>query len=350
MSEFKVFKTPKDSNYTVISNEPLVNRDLSNSAVGLLAKIMSLPADWNFSIKGLVEICGDGERSVRSTLKELEEKGYMAMVQDRDRGSISKACYIFYESVSLNANAHNANVQNANVRNADVQNANERNEAQLSTNKSITQESITHELSKQDEYEYVDMARTREDDITYLVAGIERILGRSLEETEYDFCNKWINEDLSPDYIFVAVKDNTFRRNFSFYHVQQSIDEWQGQGIRDALAARNFILDRHAKRLLEKISRKANGNEKYEEELKYDNEVLDLQGTRDLMIEMYQIKHYDTLIEIALSTRHKDINDYLPPEIVDFIRKNKDCYGYKWDGPNEKLTALIQRDNNFPIE
>ena len=55
------------------------------------------------------------------------------------------------------------------------------------------------------------------------------------------------------------------------------------------------------------------------------------------MIEMYQIKHYDTVIDIAVSTYHEDLKNYLPQEIIDFVEKNKDRYGHWWNGPDSEL-------------
>lgn len=54
-------------------------RDISmrNQDRGLLGTMLSLPENWNFSIKGLSAILPDGEGSIRSTLNRLEELGYL---------------------------------------------------------------------------------------------------------------------------------------------------------------------------------------------------------------------------------------------------------------------------------
>ena len=51
MSE--VFRINKTKNYTVMSNYHLQDRNLSFKAKGLLSYMLSLPSDWNYSIKGL---------------------------------------------------------------------------------------------------------------------------------------------------------------------------------------------------------------------------------------------------------------------------------------------------------
>ena len=78
MSVFRVHKT---DNYTVMSNHHLRNMDLSLPARGLLSTILSLPPDWNYSIRGLAAICKEGERAVRSALNELKEHGYVVVTK-----------------------------------------------------------------------------------------------------------------------------------------------------------------------------------------------------------------------------------------------------------------------------
>ena len=63
-------------NYTIMSNIFLRDRRLSLKAAGLMAHMLALPGDWELTIAGLVTITGDGERSVRTALKELEKYGY----------------------------------------------------------------------------------------------------------------------------------------------------------------------------------------------------------------------------------------------------------------------------------
>ena len=39
--------------------------------------MLSLPPEWDYSIKGLVSICAEGEKAIRNTLNELKEFGYL---------------------------------------------------------------------------------------------------------------------------------------------------------------------------------------------------------------------------------------------------------------------------------
>lgn len=99
-----VFRVQKNSNYTTMSNYHLKDRRLSYKAKGLLSVILSLPPDWDYSLKGLAHISGDGLDSVRGGINELEKFGYISRgVQTRDkRGRMSANEYFVYENPEQN--------------------------------------------------------------------------------------------------------------------------------------------------------------------------------------------------------------------------------------------------------
>ena len=49
--EMAVFRVEKNRGYTVMSNHHLRNKDLSLKAKGLLSQMLSLPEDWDFTLK-----------------------------------------------------------------------------------------------------------------------------------------------------------------------------------------------------------------------------------------------------------------------------------------------------------
>lgn len=75
------FRVNKSKNYTVMSNHHLRDKNLSLRAIGLLSKMLSLPDNWDYSIKGLVAICKDKEPTVRGALSELKEHGYVVVTK-----------------------------------------------------------------------------------------------------------------------------------------------------------------------------------------------------------------------------------------------------------------------------
>lgn len=72
-----VFRIEKTRDYTVMANHHLRNINLSLKAKGLLSLMLSLPEDWDYTLKGLACICKDGVDSIRGTICELEQAGYI---------------------------------------------------------------------------------------------------------------------------------------------------------------------------------------------------------------------------------------------------------------------------------
>lgn len=99
-----VFRVQKNANYTTMSNYHLKDRRLSYKAKGLLSVILSLPDEWDYSLKGLSYISNDGVDSVRNTVRELEKFGYISRgAQTRDeRGRMSANTYYVYENPEQN--------------------------------------------------------------------------------------------------------------------------------------------------------------------------------------------------------------------------------------------------------
>lgn len=80
-----VIRTTKTSNYTVVDNRFLKNTDLSLRSKGLFTQLLSLPDTWVYSISGLASLSRDGEDSIRSGIRELEQAGYITRRPRRDK-------------------------------------------------------------------------------------------------------------------------------------------------------------------------------------------------------------------------------------------------------------------------
>lgn len=92
-----VIRVQKTKDYTVLSNHHLKNKNLSLKSKGLLSVMLSLPDNWDYSINGLVAISKEGKTSMRATIQELEENGYIQRNRTHDeKGRISYE-YIVYE-------------------------------------------------------------------------------------------------------------------------------------------------------------------------------------------------------------------------------------------------------------
>ncbi len=93
-----VFRVEKTKDFTVMCNHHLRNVKLSLKAKGLLSLMLSLPEDWDYTTKGLACICKDGVDSIGSTLKELEQQGYLTRKRIRfENGRLGDIEYTIHE-------------------------------------------------------------------------------------------------------------------------------------------------------------------------------------------------------------------------------------------------------------
>ena len=93
-----VCRIEKTKDYTVMANHHLRNKELSLKAKGLLSLMLSLPEDWDYTVKGLAYICKDGIDSINGTIKELEEQGYVLRKRLRnDKGQLTTTEYTILE-------------------------------------------------------------------------------------------------------------------------------------------------------------------------------------------------------------------------------------------------------------
>lgn len=89
----KVYKK-YNSNYTTVDNSIFKEKNMTLKAKGLFCLMWSLPNEWEFSIRGLATLSKDGERAVRSALKELELYGYLKRVQRHNNKGFDGYDYI----------------------------------------------------------------------------------------------------------------------------------------------------------------------------------------------------------------------------------------------------------------
>lgn len=147
-----VFRVEKTKNYTVMSNYHFKDKNISWKAKGMLSTFLSLPEDWDYSIAGLETMSTDGNKAVRSGLKELEANGYLTREAIRDsKGIIRDWDYTIYENPLENPNWSkdfaevlntdvqkgqmvSPNVQKAHVDEGHVEKAHVEKDIQLNTN------------------------------------------------------------------------------------------------------------------------------------------------------------------------------------------------------------------------
>ena len=92
------FRIIKEKNYTVVTNDILRDKRLTDSATILLIRMLSLPEEWDYTQAGLSITFGTGAKAVASAIKVLEETGYLLRTQTRSEGGrYSKSEYLVFE-------------------------------------------------------------------------------------------------------------------------------------------------------------------------------------------------------------------------------------------------------------
>ena len=109
-----IVRVIKSKDYTTICNRIFKDRRLSLKAKGLLAMLLSFSDHWELSIKGLEAILKEGRTSIRSTMNELIENGYVERQQIRKNNKFIGVDYIVFElPKSQNLTTGNLTSQNS---------------------------------------------------------------------------------------------------------------------------------------------------------------------------------------------------------------------------------------------
>lgn len=69
------------NNFTIVNNSIIRDKRLGIKERGLLLTLLSLPDNWNFSAAGICSLLPDGKATINSTIKNLENLGYLKRQQ-----------------------------------------------------------------------------------------------------------------------------------------------------------------------------------------------------------------------------------------------------------------------------
>ena len=120
-----------------MSNHHLRNKNLSLRAKGLLSVMLSLPEEWDYTLKGLAHISKEGVDAIRSAIKELEKFGYIERHRKRNKkGQLKTSEYIIHELPILPEPKQTEPI----LENPTLDNPTQGKSTQLNTNKSNTKE------------------------------------------------------------------------------------------------------------------------------------------------------------------------------------------------------------------
>ena len=148
-----VARTHHNKNYTCMSNYHFQDKSLSLKAKGLLSLMLSLPDEWDYSVIGLASLSSDGETSVRTAVKELEEHKYLRRTSIREGGRIVDWEYDIYEYPEESLHVENQQVETPLQENKDnkiLKQTNTKKESTIVSKDTITEFAFGKQKSKKD--------------------------------------------------------------------------------------------------------------------------------------------------------------------------------------------------------
>ena len=98
-----VLRQHHERDYTVVPNITIEDSRLSCRDLGLLVFMLHKPPDWKFTKQALlVELEQDGERSVQSGMKKLQELGYLEITREsRRKGKLARSIWTVRDTPQL---------------------------------------------------------------------------------------------------------------------------------------------------------------------------------------------------------------------------------------------------------
>lgn len=241
-----VFRVSKNRDFTVIANSVFKDRRLSAKAKGILVEMLSLPENWDYTLKGLTTLFSDGIDSIRQGIKELEENGYIVRERKRDaRGRLGGMEYVIYETpekaveniVENSSPEQSAPMIAEPTEDIPAQDESAEDKAMLykELNKSRTKESITHlsnpyqsitDEAAPDVMGYDEAREKVKENIEYEILSerypVER-LDEIVDIASEALCSKRSTFSLGKDtYPYALVKDRLLRLDSS--HIEYILD------------------------------------------------------------------------------------------------------------------------------
>lgn len=188
-----VFRKVKKTDFTVIDNNIFKNQKLTLKAKGMICTMLSLPDNWEFSEDGLTSLSNDGKASIRSTLKELIEFGYLVRTRNRDeKGVLRDYVYTIYEEPILE-NQKQVEEPNCDYPTLEKPTLENRNTYKILNNKELNNKNIT---------------------TTDTIFDLLQENGFILTPIQYEVVSQWEDNELTRYAIKKAVINNKFNINY----------------------------------------------------------------------------------------------------------------------------------------
>lgn len=209
-----VIRINKSKDYVTMSNYHFKEKDMSLKAKGLLSEMLSLPDNWDYSIRGLVAINKENESSIKSTLEELKKFGYLKITKLLPNQTKSGRIEYIYDIFEKKQEGKKQGVENLGVEFLEVE-----NQVQYNINNKILNNKKLNNINNNNIYDF-----------------IEENFGRTLNPLEYEEISTWEDNELTRYAIkeailsgkynikYISVVLNSYKKN-SIATVQQAQEE-----------------------------------------------------------------------------------------------------------------------------
>ena len=87
----------RDKGFTLINNTILRNKKIGSSPRGVYVTMMSMADGWNFTVRGLASIMGEGVTKISTAMHVLEDEHYLKRVRVYEKGKIVDWDYYLYD-------------------------------------------------------------------------------------------------------------------------------------------------------------------------------------------------------------------------------------------------------------
>lgn len=167
-----VFRVHKIKNFTSVSNYLIKDERLSLKDKGMMLVLLSLPDNWNFSVKGLETICKEARNTINSILNDLEKNGYLERTRVYENRRIKEWRYDIYEIPKClyrkNEDIKNEDINFEDIKNETQLNTKESKKEKSSTKKDIYKEIITRVIKRLNELNGTKYSTTSESTIKFI--------------------------------------------------------------------------------------------------------------------------------------------------------------------------------------
>ena len=208
-----ILKSEIRNKYSQIPNSVIRAKDVTDGDYRLLIYLYSLPNGWKINQGYLGTELNCNRRNISSKIKRLKEAGYLEIIRANKEGDTD---YIY---VLKEKDVSSSDVSVDNVSSSDVS----VNDVYINTNK-INTEKINNELNNYS---------TTTSKGTDLFEFIEKSFGRTLSSSEYEFIQKWEDNELTR----YAIKQAELARAFNVKYIDKILFNYQKENIKTVAEA-----------------------------------------------------------------------------------------------------------------